>query len=75
MGEVVINRSSVLNRSCEWRDFVEFIKLRNFVDIPSKGKKFTWFGWDGKTRSRTDRFLVAGNVVSNGALLVNWGGD
>lgn len=56
--------SSGLNRSSEWRDFSEFISLSNLVDIPSKGKKFTWFGGDGKARSRIDRFLMVDNIVN-----------
>ncbi|XP_058785271.1 uncharacterized protein LOC131660131 [Vicia villosa] len=65
-----------LNRSSEWRDFSEFISLSNLVDIPSKGKKFTWFGGDGKARSRIDRFLVADNIVNKwgilGQMVGNW---
>ncbi|XP_058784973.1 uncharacterized protein LOC131659865 [Vicia villosa] len=56
--------SSGRYRVSEERDFLEFINLSNLVDVPSKGKKFTWFGGDGKAGSRIDRFLVADNIVN-----------
>ncbi|XP_058733670.1 uncharacterized protein LOC131605315 [Vicia villosa] len=54
-------------RAREAREFSDFISLSNLIDVPNKGKKFTWFGGDGKARSRIDRFLVADNIV------IKWG--
>ncbi|XP_058775615.1 uncharacterized protein LOC131649887 [Vicia villosa] len=59
----------------EARDFLEFINLSNLVDVPSKGKKFTWFGGDGKARSRIDRFLVADNIVNKWGVVCQMVGD
>lgn len=56
-------------------DFSEFIDLINLVDIPSKGKKFTWFGGNGKARSSIDRFLVANNMVNKLGIVSQLAGD
>ncbi|XP_058786822.1 uncharacterized protein LOC131661328 [Vicia villosa] len=55
----------ISNPRREWSDFEEFIRLTGLEDVPCKGKKYTWFGGDGRTRSRIDRFLVADNIVSD----------
>ncbi|XP_058732668.1 uncharacterized protein LOC131604227 [Vicia villosa] len=44
--------------------FSEFIDKSELVDIPCKGKKFSWFSGDGKSMSRIDRFIVSNDVVS-----------
>ncbi|XP_058778886.1 uncharacterized protein LOC131652909 [Vicia villosa] len=36
--------------------FAEFIHKSSLVDIPCKGKKFSWYSGDGKSMSRIDRF-------------------
>ncbi|XP_058765457.1 uncharacterized protein LOC131638920 [Vicia villosa] len=59
----------------EAREFSDFITLSNLIDVPSKGKKFTWFGGDGRARSRIDRFLVADNIVSNWGVVGQMVGD
>ncbi|XP_058775507.1 uncharacterized protein LOC131649767 [Vicia villosa] len=63
-------RSERLGRSLstckvEWREFSNFIYLCGLIDVPCKGKKFSWFSGDGKTKSRLDRFLVYGNIISS----------
>lgn len=45
--------------------FTEFIEESRLVDISCKGKKFTWYGGDGKSCSRIDRFLVSDKVVND----------
>ncbi|XP_058783234.1 uncharacterized protein LOC131657901 [Vicia villosa] len=55
---------SLPNPRKEWSDFEEFIRKSGLEDVPCKGKKYTWFGGDGRSRSRIDRFLVADNIVS-----------
>ncbi|XP_058758041.1 uncharacterized protein LOC131631265 [Vicia villosa] len=52
---------SVNNREAEL--FSEFIDKSTLVDIPCKGKKFTWFRGDGKAKSRIDRFLLSSVVI------------
>ncbi|KAL4384284.1 hypothetical protein GQ457_15G029320 [Hibiscus cannabinus] len=37
--------------------FNNFIMQGHFIDLPLRGKKFTWFG-PGNKRSRLDRFLI-----------------
>lgn len=34
------------------------------MDIPCKGKKFSWFNDDGKSMTRIDRFLMSSIVVA-----------
>ncbi|XP_058768560.1 uncharacterized protein LOC131642301 [Vicia villosa] len=67
--------SSVIRSSCEWREFEEFIDLSNLIDIPCKGKKYSWFSGDGRVCSRLDRFLVAENVVSRWGVIGQFVGD
>ncbi|XP_058725587.1 uncharacterized protein LOC131596868 [Vicia villosa] len=66
---------SVVARSREWRDFSDFINLSNLIDVPSKGKKFSWFGGDGKAISRIDRFLVSDNLVNKWRIVGQLVGD
>ncbi|XP_058752224.1 uncharacterized protein LOC131625381 [Vicia villosa] len=47
--------------------FSDFIDKSLLVDVPCKGKKFTWFSGDGKSMSRLDRFLISSSIV------VDWG--
>ncbi|XP_058776769.1 uncharacterized protein LOC131651118 [Vicia villosa] len=49
----------------EWREFNEFIEESGLVDVPCRGKKFSWFSGDGKSKSRIDRFLVSDSIVSS----------
>ena len=43
----------------EMSGFKCFIDTNCLVDIPSVGKKYTWFKSNGTAKSRLDRFLVA----------------
>ncbi|XP_058754983.1 uncharacterized protein LOC131628127 [Vicia villosa] len=52
------------NSRREWSDFEEYIRRSGLEDVPCKGKKYTWFGGDGRSRSRLDRFLLADKIVS-----------
>ncbi|XP_058774258.1 uncharacterized protein LOC131648524 [Vicia villosa] len=56
-------RTGVVN-NLEMGLFTEFINKSLLVDVPCKGKNFSWYSGDGKSMSRIDRFLVADNVVS-----------
>ncbi|XP_058721864.1 uncharacterized protein LOC131593391 [Vicia villosa] len=49
----------------EWGEFSNFIDRCGLIDVPCKGKKFSWFSEDGKTKNRLDRFLVDGNIISS----------
>ncbi|XP_058753369.1 uncharacterized protein LOC131626563 [Vicia villosa] len=42
--------------------FEDVINKSLLVDVPCKGKKFSWYSGDGKFISRIDRVLVAANV-------------
>ncbi|XP_058775098.1 uncharacterized protein LOC131649352 [Vicia villosa] len=44
--------------------FADFILLSNLMDVPCKGKKFSWFSGDGRSKSRIDRFLLSSTVVN-----------
>lgn len=44
--------------------FAEFISDSGLVDVPCKGKNFSWFSGDDKSKSRIDRFLLSSVVVN-----------
>ncbi|GAU49942.1 hypothetical protein TSUD_408370 [Trifolium subterraneum] len=59
------------NNSGAWRqgeriEFIQFIDALEVVDIPLKGKMFTWFNSDGSAMSRLDRFLVSEDFIEKG---------
>ncbi|XP_058746742.1 uncharacterized protein LOC131619688 [Vicia villosa] len=65
----VKNRGERLGRSVggnqtEWGEFSSFIDNSGLIDVPCKGKRFSWFSGDGKHKSRIDRFLVSNNIIS-----------
>ncbi|XP_058756338.1 uncharacterized protein LOC131629578 [Vicia villosa] len=64
---------SVSNRDSEL--FSEFIDKSALVDIPCKGKKFTWFSGGGKSMSRIDRFIVSSIVVDRWEVIGQAVGD
>lgn len=53
--------------------FAEFILKSDMVDVPCKGKIFSWYIGDGNSKSRIDRFLLSRIVVNrwdvNGQLI------
>ncbi|XP_058776295.1 uncharacterized protein LOC131650610 [Vicia villosa] len=49
----------------EWKEFSNFIEDCGLIDVPCKGKKYSWFSGDGKSKSRLDRFILDGNIVSS----------
>lgn len=51
---------SVSYHNSEWRDFPEFIDQRNLIDIPCRGKKYSWFSGDGVDKSMIDLFSCGG---------------
>ncbi|XP_058762988.1 uncharacterized protein LOC131636401 [Vicia villosa] len=51
--------------STEMHEFAAFMDDSLLVDIPCKGKKFTWYSGDGKSISRIDRFIVSSKVVND----------
>ncbi|XP_058741814.1 uncharacterized protein LOC131614210 [Vicia villosa] len=57
-------RSSDSN-SVERREFSDFIDGCGLVDVPCKGKKFSWYSGDGRSKSRIDRILVSDAIVSS----------
>ncbi|XP_058749290.1 uncharacterized protein LOC131622283 [Vicia villosa] len=44
--------------------FGGFIGESGLVDVPCKGKRFSWFSGDGRSMSRIDRFLISNNIVN-----------
>ncbi|MCI12574.1 endonuclease/exonuclease/phosphatase family protein, partial [Trifolium medium] len=45
------------------------------VDLPVSGKKFTWFSADGRSMSRSDRFLLSDGIIDNWKATGQWVGD
>lgn len=50
--------------SSERRVFNQFIDTMELVDPLVLGKTFTWFGSDGQSMSRLDKFLLSENLMS-----------
>ncbi|XP_058765950.1 uncharacterized protein LOC131639469 [Vicia villosa] len=67
-------RCGLSSRSCnvEWREFSDFIDETGLVDVPSKGKRFSWFSGDGKSKSRIDRFLISNNIILSWGVVGQW---
>ncbi|XP_058747173.1 uncharacterized protein LOC131620182 [Vicia villosa] len=70
-------RSGISSRSgnLEREGFADFIEDIGLVDVPCKGKRFSWFSGDGKSKSRIDRFLVSDNIISNWGVVGQWIGS
>ncbi|XP_058765712.1 uncharacterized protein LOC131639232 [Vicia villosa] len=66
---------SMRSSTVEWRDFSNFIEESGLMDVACKGKKFSWFSGDGKSKSRIDRFLVSDNIVRSWGVLGQLIGD
>ncbi|CAK8571504.1 unnamed protein product [Lathyrus sativus] len=52
-------------RKVEQREFSEFIKAMDLVDLPYFGNKFSWYSGDGKDMSIIDRFLISEEICNN----------
>ncbi|XP_058784579.1 uncharacterized protein LOC131659399 [Vicia villosa] len=44
--------------------FADFIARSELVDVPCKGKNFSWYSGDGKSMSRIDRFLISNTIIN-----------
>ncbi|GKV12444.1 hypothetical protein SLEP1_g23583 [Rubroshorea leprosula] len=53
--------------------FNNFISSNELVDLPMKGRKYTWYRSHGKARSRLDRFLVSDHFLQSFQNVVQWG--
>ncbi|XP_058746783.1 uncharacterized protein LOC131619733 [Vicia villosa] len=56
---------SVDSSNVERRKFMEFIDDCDLVDVPCKGKKYSWYRGDGQSESRIDRFLVSEDIINS----------
>ncbi|CAK8537008.1 unnamed protein product [Lathyrus sativus] len=45
--------------------FGNFINESGLIDVPCKGKKFTWYNSNGNSMSRIDRFLISNSTVND----------
>ncbi|XP_058765391.1 uncharacterized protein LOC131638863 [Vicia villosa] len=66
----VKNRSERVGRSLrsgngEWRLFSDFIDDSGLIDVSCRGKRYSWYSGDGKSKSRIDRFLVSDNTIQS----------
>ncbi|XP_058782261.1 uncharacterized protein LOC131656596 [Vicia villosa] len=50
--------------------FNKFIEDSGLVDVPCKGKKFTWYSGDGRSMCRIDRFLVSDVIVNKWGVFI-----
>ncbi|GKU89286.1 hypothetical protein SLEP1_g3443 [Rubroshorea leprosula] len=70
------NREEKRGRSFDdlaMRAFNCFIEETGLVDLPLRGRKFTWFKSDGTATSRLDRFLVSTKFLINFPELIQKG--
>ncbi|XP_058722527.1 uncharacterized protein LOC131594419 [Vicia villosa] len=44
--------------------FAEFIGESGLVEVPCKGKKFSWYSGDGRSMSRIDHFILSDVIVN-----------
>ncbi|XP_058754420.1 uncharacterized protein LOC131627572 [Vicia villosa] len=67
-------RCGLSSRNCniEWREFSDFIDETGLVNVPCKGKRFSWFSGDGKSKSRIDRFLISNNIILSWGVVGQW---
>lgn len=59
----------------EMREFEAFMHDMELVDVLVLGKKFSWFGADGRTMSRIDRFLLSEGLITKWNINAQWIGD
>ncbi|CAK8566094.1 unnamed protein product [Lathyrus sativus] len=45
--------------------FGNFINDSGLIDVPCKGKKFTWYNSNRNSMSRIDRFLISNSIVND----------
>ncbi|XP_058746325.1 uncharacterized protein LOC131619219 [Vicia villosa] len=51
-------------KNSETKSFNNFLDSINLIDVPCKGKKYSWFSGDNKSFSRIDRFLISGDLIN-----------
>ncbi|GKV09634.1 hypothetical protein SLEP1_g21105 [Rubroshorea leprosula] len=54
-------------------EFNDFIMENELVDLPLRGRKFTWYKSNGLAASRLDRFLVSNNFIQQFLDISQWG--
>ncbi|XP_058763699.1 uncharacterized protein LOC131637125 [Vicia villosa] len=65
----------IVHNTNDLEGFAEFIEESGLVDVPCKGKKFSWFSGDGKSMSRIDRFIISDKVVNDWGVIGQRIGD
>lgn len=57
--------SSAYSKVSKRREFFSFIESTGLMDVPCKGRKFSWCSGDGYSKRRIDMFLISDNIVSS----------
>ncbi|XP_058746989.1 uncharacterized protein LOC131619974 [Vicia villosa] len=57
------------SRRAEEAGFSSFVESVDLVDLPCKGKRFTWYSGNGLSCSRIDRFLVSEDLIADWGLV------
>ncbi|GKV11964.1 hypothetical protein SLEP1_g23173 [Rubroshorea leprosula] len=55
------------------RDFDNFVRETELVDLPLIGRKYTWYHPSGNSMSRLDRFLLSEGWLENWSEVKQWG--
>ncbi|GKV47542.1 hypothetical protein SLEP1_g54439 [Rubroshorea leprosula] len=69
----VEERAGCKELSREMKEFDEFIRRIELIDLPLLGRKFTWYNSNGQQMSRLDRFLVSEDWISKWSDIKQWG--
>ncbi|GKU89139.1 hypothetical protein SLEP1_g3321 [Rubroshorea leprosula] len=57
----------------EMREFEDFIRDSNLVDLALRGRRYTWYQVNGASMSRIDRFLLSEDWLLNLSDCKEWG--
>lgn len=59
----------------EIEEFSNFVKEMELFDVPMLGKNYTWFGANGKSMSKIDRFLISEDLTTEWQISAQWAGQ
>lgn len=57
------------------KEFFEFIVSSQLIDVPCKGKNFSWFSCDGNSMSKIDRFLLLDKLIQRWGVVEKYIGE
>lgn len=67
--------TSSSGRFSEMEGFSNFMENYDLIDVPCKGKIFSWYSGDGKACSRLDQFLISGDLINSSGIIGKFVGE